>query len=435
MSVEHHDTDPKWKGVLPMTAGILALIVLAGGLGLWSVQAQISGAMIVPGQVSAETNRLAIQHPEGGTGFVSVQDGDRVEKGDVLIQLDGRRARNELSLIEVQLSELSARMSRLQAERDDADEVNFEPDLIRREKMPNVDKLLEAERLLFSSRKASLDQEIRLIRQQNQQIKDRIAGLKKQLDALREQSALSKVEMVSAQQAVDHDPDQDSRISELKKDQAELKSRIGRIEAESAKLRGSITNKEIALLKLMTQRRENAVKRLRELQNQEVKLFDRQFQLRDSISNLEIRAPIDGIIYGLKVSGVQSAVRAGKPLMYVFPEDQPLVVSARVDATLIDAVYEGQKATLQFSLFGQREVVELDAVVRNLSTDKERNGAAALGYHSVEITPESAEISKLKGQIPLPGTPVNCFIKTGARSPLAYLTGPIADFYDKAFRN
>ena len=38
------DEDPKWKGVLPLTAGILALVALVGGLGLWAVRAELSGA-------------------------------------------------------------------------------------------------------------------------------------------------------------------------------------------------------------------------------------------------------------------------------------------------------------------------------------------------------------------------------------------------------
>ena len=103
------DEDPKWKGVLPLTAGILALVALVGGLGLWAVRAELSGAVVAPGQVKVETNRQAVQHPEGGVvGDLLVKDSDRVDEGDILIQLDGRRPKSELSIVDLAQGDTSA---------------------------------------------------------------------------------------------------------------------------------------------------------------------------------------------------------------------------------------------------------------------------------------------------------------------------------------
>ncbi len=436
MSNPNKDEDPKWKGVFPLTAGILALIALVGGLGVWSVRAELSGAVVAPGQVKVETNRQAVQHPEGGVvETVLVKESDRVEQGDILIQLDGSRQKSELSIVEAQLRELSARKSRLQAERDSAQSISFDPVLLQEaETQPEIKKLLQGERTLFQSRNDSLQQEVSLLKEQNQQIEDRIAGLMAQLDALNEQAALVQEDLDSELQLLDKNLTRASRVSELKRELARLEGQIGRLEAEAAELRGQKTSNGIALLQLTTQRRENAVTRLRDLEFREIELSERRLSLRDTISKLDIRAPVDGIVYGLQVFGTQSVVQPAQPLMYIIPQDQPLVVSARVDTIHIDEVFAGQEASLQFSAFDQRDVPELKGAVRSLSADVLRDEATGQAYYSVEIVPDSTQISKLEDQTLLPGMPVQCFIQTGARSPLAYLVEPMARFFHRAFR-
>ena len=172
------EKEPNWSGTVPLMAGFMAMIALVGGLGFWSVRAELSGAVVAPGQVTVESNRQVIQHPEGGVvGDILVKDSDRIEKGDVLIRLDGRRQRNELSIIEGQMRELSVRKSRLQSERDDLEVIEFDPDLVAAAAdAPEIARLMQGERTLFQSRKESLSQEVGLLNEQNLQIENRIGG-------------------------------------------------------------------------------------------------------------------------------------------------------------------------------------------------------------------------------------------------------------------
>lgn len=72
-----------------------------------------------------------MQHPDGGVvAEILVDEGDTVENGDVLIRLDPRAEKSELSIIQGQLFELMARRGRLIAERDNLDRVTFDPKLI-----------------------------------------------------------------------------------------------------------------------------------------------------------------------------------------------------------------------------------------------------------------------------------------------------------------
>ena len=88
MSAQERPTKT-WTARLPLSIGYLAILGLVGGLGFWSVNAKISGAVVSSGMIQVESNRQVIQHPEGGVvGDIHVKNGDRVDAGDVLLHLD-----------------------------------------------------------------------------------------------------------------------------------------------------------------------------------------------------------------------------------------------------------------------------------------------------------------------------------------------------------
>ena len=81
---------PVYSARLPLFIGFLALALLVGGIGVWSVRTQIAGAVIASGMIVVESNRQVVQHAEGGVvGKIMARDGDRVDAGDLLVQLDG----------------------------------------------------------------------------------------------------------------------------------------------------------------------------------------------------------------------------------------------------------------------------------------------------------------------------------------------------------
>ena len=67
---------------LHLVIGLAIIVVLAGGLGGWASTAEISGALIAPGQIVVESNVKKVQHPTGGVvGEVLARDGDLVKAG------------------------------------------------------------------------------------------------------------------------------------------------------------------------------------------------------------------------------------------------------------------------------------------------------------------------------------------------------------------
>ncbi|WP_135502478.1 HlyD family type I secretion periplasmic adaptor subunit [Roseovarius aestuariivivens] len=430
------DPLPPWKGTGPLMAGVVALVLLVGGLGLWSVTARLAGAVVASGMVKVESNRQVVQHPDGGVvGAVLVRESDTVEKGDVLIQLDGRRQRSELTIIEGQLREIAARKARLVAERDGAPTPEFPEELLRQAVSDSdVASIVKGERTLFEARREALQQEAQLLEEQNKQVGERIAGLQSQLAALRTQADLVGDDLESQSRLLDNQLTQASRVNELKREEANILGQIGQLDAQMAELRGQQASNEIALLQLKTRRREEAVSTLRDLQFREIELAERKLDLEDTLSRLDIRAPVSGLIYNLQVFAEQSVVRAAEPLLYIVPQDQALVVSSRVQPIHVNDVYVGQEAALRFPAFDQKKVPELRGQVIRVSADAVQDEATGMNYFSAEIMPFERELDKLGNERLLPGMPVEAFIQTGERSPLAYLVQPMMGFLGKAFR-
>jgi HlyD family type I secretion membrane fusion protein len=149
---------------------------------------------------------------------------------------------------------------------------------------------------------------------------------------------------------------------------------------------------------------------------------------------MELRTPVSGVIYGSRVFALQSVISPAEPIMFVIPQDQPLIVSARIESIHIDQVHVGQDAALRFSAFDQRTTPEIFGTVSKLSADVFTDETTGQSYYQAELLPKPEELIKLEGQTLLPGMPVETFIKTAERSPLSYLLKPLMDYFNKAFR-
>ena len=97
---------------------------------------------------------------------------------------------------------------------------------------------------------------------------------------------------------------------------------------------------------MTAQRREDAETQLRDLGYRELELAERRRSLTEQISRLDIRAPVAGLIYDLKVTTPRSVIRPAEPLMYIIPQDRPLVIGARIATINVDEVMIGQPVVL-----------------------------------------------------------------------------------------
>lgn len=423
----------RWSTTGPMTLGLIALLVLVGGFSTWAVMAQITGAVIASGQIEVDRNRQVIQHPDGGVvDAILVQEGDAVVKGDTLIRLDTSLLKSELAVVEGQLFEIIARRGRLEAERDGETALTFDPLL---SDVPQGPSLIAGQTRLFDARLESNMRAIEQLQQQRAQISSQISGIAAQQTALDTQSDLIQQELIDQQTLLRQQLIQASRVLALQRQEANLLGRVGELTASAAQAAERRTEIEIQILTLASTRREEAITRLRDLQYNELELSERRRTLRQRLDRLDLRAPVSGIVYGMQVFAEQSVIRGAEPVMFLVPQDRPLVIATKVQPTDIDQIHLGQDVTLRFSAFDQRRTPELMGTVTLVSADIFLDDATQVSYYQAEVQLNEGEAEKLpEDMVLIPGMPVEAFVRTADRSPMDYLLKPLADYFAKAFR-
>ena len=430
-------SDKRYSAGLPLTLGLIALLVLVGGFGTWAVLSNIAGAVVVSGRIEVDRNRQVVQHLEGGVvEKIFVDEGDEVVAGEVLIRLDDENVRPNLAITENQLYELMARRGRLEAEQDGLDEITFDPELIEVSKTrPQVKAQMDGQIRQFQAQNETIEREIEQLEKRRSQTASQIEGIDAQRAALSVQLELIQKRLEDLRPAVDQGLVQAGVFLDLQHEAARLDGQVGDLTAQRAQSEGRITEIDIEILKLGSQRREEATTQLRELQYQEVGLAEEARSLRDKLARLEITAPVSGIVYGMQVHTPRSVIRGGDPVLYLVPQDRPLVIAARVQPVHIDQVHTGQEVILRFPAFNQRQTPELNGVVTLVSADAFDDENSQMSFYRAEIQLSEGEQAKLPGgTVLIPGMPVEAFIRTEDRSPMAYLVKPLADYFTKAFR-
>lgn len=421
---------------LPMIVGLLAIGLLVGGLGGWSVATNIAGAVVAPGTVKVEAERQVVQHPDGGVvGEILARDGDRVLAGDVLVRFDGTFLRSELAIVERQLLEIEARKARLIAERDELEAPDFgdlqasttlDPDWVQGQ--------IDGQRSLFRTRRIALAQQLEQLREQTVQIENQIDGTNAQIGALEKQLGLVERELRDKETLYKQNLVPVGQVLELQREQARLGGEIGRLTSQVAQLRAGISELKVQALQLSESRREDAITTLRDLQYNEIELAERKLSLTERLSRLDVRSPVDGLVFGSKVFAVNAVMQAAEPMMYVVPGGQALLVSARIDTVDVDQVFPGQPVFLRLTSFDTRTTPEVPGEVLRVSADALQDEATRQPYYEAVIQPDLSVLADLPGIDLVPGMPVETFLRTRDRTPLSYLLRPLTVYFDRAFR-
>lgn len=426
-----------WSARGPVILGMLALVVLIGGFGTWAVTSSIAGAIVAPGAIEVEANRQAVQHPDGGVvKEILVREGDVVEAGQVLLRLDPEKLNTERTIVESQLFELMARRGRLEAERDGTESVVFNETLraIAAENLEVAD-MLEGNRRLFAQRRDNLAASVSQLEKRKAQIAAQIDGLSAQLAALDTQSALVTEELEGQLALQEKGLAQLPRVMSLEREKARLEGSAGEIIAAKAQAEGRITEIEIEIIRIQAESREEAISQLSEQEGRELELAERRRAILEQLDRLDIRAPRAGAVHALQIFGEQSVIQAAQPVLYIVPQDQPLLIGVQVATINVDQVHVGQEVILRFSAFDTRRTPEILGRVISISPDALSDEATGMSYYRARVQLLDGELEKLPaGSVLIPGMPVEAYLRTGDRSAIAYLAKPLADYFNKAFR-
>lgn len=371
----------------PILIGSIIIAIFFGFFGFWAFFAPLDSAAIAIGTVGIEGNRRTIQHLEGGiVKEILVRDGDRVKAGQVLIRLDEIQPRAQLQLITGQRNAALALAARLRSERDGDTTITFPEALVSQGDDIGVQETMLGQLSIFQARRDAIEGQRQILRQRIGQFREEIEGLR------------------------------------------------GQNRAAIARARQSIGESEIRIVELRTEQVNEVVAELREVESQLLDLAERFRAADDVLKRIEIVSPIDGFAVDLHVFTSGGVIRPGDRLLDVVPDNEKLVIQARVSPTDIDIVHAGLDAQVRLSAFNQRITPTVDGTVSWVSADKIVDSNSGEEYYTARVELKDQNDPRLNGLTLRPGMPAEVLIRTGERTLIQYLVSPVEQSISRSLR-
>lgn len=404
----------------------LVIFLLAAGVA-WSAVTQINETARAPGEVIPAGLNVSIQHLEGGlVEEIWVRDGDRVQKGDLLLRLDPTLGRSELEQVRVREASLQLEAERLAALTEERApefaEVGKDYPLLARKQLA----LYRAQKISHEREVAVVDSEIRQREDELSRQRNEVDSLEKEVaplaELLRLRVKLEKKKLLARGEVL-------SLETRLAESQGDLRRARDGVAVAISTLDGARQRRlelDARLSKEIEIEASRVAGELAEVTQQLVRLADH-------VRRSAVVAPVDGIVQGLKINSRNAVVEPGSVIMQIVPVDDELVVEARVSPADIGHIHEGQAADVRIDSYDAARFGTVPGKVRRLSAttylDEKQQP-----YYRAEIALSRDHVGERVGELRIiPGMTVAAGINTGSKSVLDYLLKPIRRGLDNSF--
>lgn len=406
--------------------GLLALALALGGFFLWASLAPLNSGVPAAAQVVVETKRHPVQHLTGGiVQAVRVREGDVVQTGQPLFELDDATARANYEAVRQRLHGLRAVQSRLLAEKNQSSSVSFPPELQLAATDPLIQQQMQIQQQLFLTRRSALRAELAAI-------DEAIAGQQASIQAFegirlqrRQQLALLQQELSQTSALVAEGFAPRNRQLELERVQADIQASLLDLEGNHQRARSSIAELRQRALARQQQQQQEVENQITSV-NLEVQTdASRYLALKEELQRTRILAPASGQVVGLQVSNVGGVIQPGQVLLSIVPVGEPLLLDAQIAPHLIDRLRTGQLTDVRFTTFIHDPQLVVQGEVVSLSKDILTDERTGLSHYlaRVQITPSGMQtLGERRMQ---PGMPAEVIVITGERTLLTYLLGPL----------
>ena len=417
-----------------LIAGGVAAVGFLLAMGAWAGTMSVNSAAIARGHAIAEGNRKAVQARDSApVRAVFVKEGDRVEVGQPLLELDLSDIRGEVAVYEATRWQLMARRARLEAERAGGP-LAFPASLVAAAGAnPQVQSFIDQERTLHQSRDLAHRGALALVDQKIAGAKDRIDGLNARLTATRRQLDYVVQERDSIAPLVNKGVIARSQLLALEREGARLQGEIEGILTEVAASTNEVAEGEGEKAQLDKQRAEEIAKDLAETEANLSTIEPRLMAANQRLGRAVITSPETGYVYELAVFSSGAAVLPGQTLLEIVPADQPLVLQVEIAPADIERVKPGQEASIHLIPYNRRYQSLIGGTLERISADMITDERTQRSYYHGIVSVDGADLTRAGAEL-LPGMPAEVMINAGDRTIAEYFLDPILRLSDQALK-
>ncbi|MFY0991504.1 HlyD family type I secretion periplasmic adaptor subunit [Halomonas sp. C05BenzN] len=414
----------------------LALVLLCfGGFGGWALASSLAVVVVAPGKVSVASFKQTIQHYEGGiVSATRVEDGDRVEVGDVLLVLDDTRALSQLKSARARYLIDRASEVRLLAELSGRERLVF-PDELRESPYRRVADFLAVQRGLFAARRQALQGGLDALDQRARQLQEQHDGLQALVEINRQRVASLQEEVEDHRSLYAQGQGDNQRVRELEREILQYRGEIAESRSGMAQIQSQLSENRLRQQTRLQEFHRDVGEQLRQVQAGIADAEERITALDDEVRRTTVTAPVAGTVVGLQPRTRGTVIDPGETLMEIVPGDDGFVVEARIADRDISNIYPGQTAEVRFTAFDRQRSDVIPGEVIHVSADSFEDASNATRYYRARIRVEDAagRAVPMDSRL-LSGMPAEVMIRTGERTFASYLAKPVADMLARAMR-
>jgi adhesin transport system membrane fusion protein len=363
-------------------------ITLASGL-IWAGSMSLDEITRGQGRVIPSSREQVIQSLDSGVlREMRVHEGDMVEKGQILLQMDDARSGATYREANEKYLALLALSTRLQAEAYNMP-LKFPPEL-------EAEPLLKRrETQAYTARKQALNDALLAM-------DSAIGAISRELELtgpLVKDGVVSEVELLRLKR----------QHSDLLGQRAERRNRY-------------ITDANNELTRVasdLSQTKENT------------------FAREDAFVRAVIKSPMKGVVKNVQITTIGGVIQAGQPVMEIVPTEDEMLVEAYVRPQDIAFLKVGQKAVVKLTSFDFNKYGALDGEIEHLSPgtlkdDRQQRKPGANpadmeeGFYRILVRIKEGNLVRKGMRLdPKPGMMATVEIRTGQKTVLEYLIRPL----------
>lgn len=412
---------------------------------LWAAWAEVDEVTIGLGRVIPSQHTQVIQNLEGGIlKELYVNEGQQVERDQPLLRLDDTRFRSDLRGTEEERASLQGLVARLQAQLASISSsgegaalkvsISAQPLTLPAGFGERFGELLAREQAALDAQLNSLrnqldgaNQQIAQRQQEQRELESRISHLGKGYDLGKEELALTKP--LAADGVV-------SRVELIKLERQvnDLQSELSAAQLNLPKIRSAVSEalskRDELVSKFLAETRETLNARESELS----KLSESQVGIQDRVERTLVGSPVRGTIKKIHINTVGGVIQPGMPILEIVPQEESLLVEARVQPKDIAFLRPGLPAVVKFTAYDFAIYGGLRGTLEHISADTIEDEEKK-PFYLVRVRTESSHLGDASKPLPIiPGMLVQVDVITGKKSVLDYLLKPILRARDQALR-
>ncbi|AIG05378.1 HlyD family type I secretion membrane fusion protein [Pseudomonas fluorescens] len=417
------DSPRRSRIVVWLTAGLIICALL------WANFAVLDEVTMGEGKAIPSSKVQVIQNLEGGiVTQIYVREGQMVDKGDKLLQLDDTRFRSNKGESEVDRYALTAQVERLSAEADGR------PFKLSDEVIAKAPQVAEDERALFEQRQRRLSSEQRTLSEQLRQKTQELAEFRSKQGQFSSSLALLQQEMNMSAPLVGTGAVSPVEILRLKRSAVEIRGSLNATTLAIPRAESAINEIKSKIDESVQTFRSEAAKELNEKRTDLSKITASSIAIDDRVSRTTVVSPVHGVIKQLKVNTIGGVVQPGSDMVEIVPLEDNLLIEARVRPQDVAFLHPGQKAMVKFSAYDYTIygglAAKLELIGADTITDDKGNS-----FYLIQVRTDKNHLgAEKKPLLIIPGMVATVDIITGEKSVLDYLLKPVLKARTEAMR-